>query len=159
MTDEKANEFDVEEYLQEQRDFLTDPVNSSYYWNGRRTDWFLQKLVNLANGEAKLEFGLTLTVEGQIVTGTLISHETYFKEFAAAFAGALPNGDSEGEVQRVFENLGAPSAGGDLLPMQYICLRAARHLMGNSFAPASGMLWRGKISSVSGFSLGTLQSA
>jgi len=159
MSDDNAKPADaeVEAAIAEQKEFLSDPVSKSYNWDGANIDGFLQRLVNLANGDLQLEFGLTLNVDGQVITGTLISRKTFFKEFAAVFSAGFPGGDEEGVVRKTFEEFGTPKPGGEEFPPQFICLKNAKYVMGNSHVPIDGMLWRGKINSVSGFSLGSFK--
>ena len=130
--------------------------------DGRSTDWFLQKLVSLANTMG-LSFGVTLFVEGAMISGMLVSGKRYFEDFADAFSSNYPGDDETKEdVRAGFASHTAIYAGDDSgdepPPPQYIHLVDAR-----CFAPGGqpiptdrGVLWRGKINAVSGFNLGTL---
>lgn len=132
--------------------------------NGRSTDWFLQQLVATVN-RSPVEFGITLYVEGTVVSGMLVSGKKYFDTFAKEFSDAYPGDDEVKEIVR-----GAFASNSDIYkyddadgeppPPQYIHLINAR-----CFAPGGqplpgnrGVLWRGKINAVSGFSLGSLEA-
>lgn len=65
--------------------------------DGRSTDWFLQKFVSLAN-TIGLSCGITLFVEGAMISGMLISGKRYFEVFADEFSSNYP-GDDEAKEQ------------------------------------------------------------
>lgn len=131
-------------------------------------DWFLVSLLNIVN-RGTIEFGITLNVGGSVVSGTLISGKKYFEEFAALFSAALgPQGDSsEGpSVEESFRQLGQiydmPESGEgeehkQQGPVSYIHLNNASVFFTDGTIPSNaGVLWRGKLSSVDGFNLGSL---
>jgi len=132
--------------------------------DGRSTDWFLQKLVSLANTMG-LSFGVTLFVEGVMISGMLVSGKRYFEAFADEFSSNYPGDDeAKEEVRGGIASHTAIYAGDDSdnepPPPQYIHLVDAR-----CFAPGGqpiptnrGVLWRGRINAVSGFNLGTLMT-
>ncbi len=127
-------------------------------WDGRRIDWFLQKLVSMAN-DSGLEFGVTLTVGSGMVTGTLISAEKYFAAFGELFAGGMPGDGSE--VEASFRKLGERGQEDDQeaarLPPQFIHLKDAKIITASGSVPSrQGVLWRGTIASINGFNLGSL---
>ncbi len=125
-------------------------------------DWFLQNLVDSVN-KSPFEFGITLNVNGQSISGTLISGKRYFDLFATAFSSAWPGDDKE-KMREVFSSKGdiynnVESEDGPLLS-QYLHLNNAKVVTpGGSMPNAKGVLWRGKINAVSGFSLGILQAS
>lgn len=115
-------------------------------------DATLRFLVELANGTAGVEIGLTLTLRGAIINGTLIGYKTWVDELeaqtadagelAAAFGRALCEGlrgDYDAQEQRNF-------------PVQHIHLRDVRIVAGSevAFAP----IWRGRLAAVDGWLLG-----
>ena len=123
--------------------------------HGPGNDWFLQKMVALAN-HGGLKFGITLAIEGQVITGELVSVAEYFKLYADSFVG--PGSDSE--IRSAIASLGAgPPAerDGEPVPPNYVHLRNARYVTagGQRMPTTEGMLWRGKINAVSGWSLGS----
>ena len=140
-------------------DPLSVPALSKMEWEGRQVDWLLQWFVRMAS-QANLEVGITLSVRGHLVSGLLISPQVYFtllaEQFAKPFADA---GSSDAESIRALVR------GFDESPVkepdpaeQYIHVRDARVYAGHQ-APVSsaGMLWRGKVAAVDGFSLGHFQ--
>lgn len=62
-------------------------------FDGQSLDWYLQKLVATVNS-SNVQFGITLFVEGIIVSGHLVSGKQYFEAFAQEFSAAYP-GDAE----------------------------------------------------------------
>ena len=125
-------------------------------WTGRRVDWFLQQLVTMANNSG-VEFGVTLTVGSGVVTGTLISAQKYFAAFGELFAGGMPGDGSE--VEASFRKLGEPEpeVGGSFpLAPQFIHLKDAKLITPSGAVPNQGVLWRGTIASINGFSLGLM---
>lgn len=149
--------------MSEQQEQLTADEMKAIY-DGQSVDWYLQRLVAIVNN-TNVEFGLTLHVEGAIISGQLVSGKRYFETFAQEFAGAYP-GDEEGKenIRKALASHASiydePEAGTEVPPPQFIHLLDAR-----SFAPGGhqlpsnrGVLWRGKINSVSGFSLGLLSA-
>lgn len=122
-------------------------------------DWLLQDLVRIANESGDFELPITLVVGGGIVTGKLIDLKQYFREF-----GRLWNrsGTDEGaQLEEYFRKFGedpAPRAE-DAPPVLYnfIHLKDAHFGGGLGLMPTNmGFLWRGRLSQVSGFSLGAM---
>nr|WP_288356451.1 gas vesicle accessory protein GvpU [uncultured Pseudomonas sp.] len=130
-------------------------------------DWFLSMLVKIANNGPG-EFGVTLNVGGSIISGMLISGRKYFDEFAKQFATPFrgENEDSEspsieatlkqfGQIYDKTENEETDDKENN--PVSYIHLRDANIFFRDGTIPTNqGVLWRGKLSSVDGFSLGNL---
>ncbi|RQZ14056.1 gas vesicle protein [Burkholderia sp. Bp9031] len=119
-------------------------------------DWTLKFLVDLANNHG-VEMGVILTIGGSVVTGTLIGGKKYFEELADKVGNAWPgSAEVKEEMRKVFaqpaslyENGGPPSA-------SYIHLKDAKFVQPTAVFPAHGILWRGRLSEVSGFSIGSL---
>ena len=131
--------------------------------DGNSVDWFLQKLVALAN-EGTLEFGITLFAEGLIVSGQLVSGKKYFSLFAQEFANAYPGDEeSKANIKAAFESNGEiydHDAETEMPPPQFIHLANARCFAhnGQPLPNNRGIPWRGKINAISGFNLGQLDS-
>lgn len=136
-------------------------------------DRCLLTLVNIVDMDGELEIGMTLHVSGVIVSGLLISAQRYFELLNEAIQ---PGGSQESAWLR--EALGdaltdfsepygayefnavteAEQAALELFLTSYIHMRNAEvHAPGGPghLAPA---LWRGRLSHVSGWSLGVLGS-
>jgi hypothetical protein len=134
-------------------------------------DRFLMTLVELVNDAGELEIGMTLHVSGVIVSGLLISDRRYFEllneavqpggsQESAGLREAL--GDAltdQAESDRAAEfstETDSEQAALELFLTSYIHMRNAEvHAPGGPgrLAPA---LWRGRLSHVSGWSVGVL---
>ncbi len=127
------------------------------------TDWFLQSLVNMAN-EGNIGIGITLQVSGLLVSGTLVGGRKYFDGFAEDFASAFLNDpDTAESVRTSFSKYGGiydKKEGEEIPPPQYIHLENARFFSttGSPTPGNRGVWWRGRISEVGGFMLGSLSS-
>ncbi|WP_454752051.1 gas vesicle accessory protein GvpU [Cupriavidus necator] len=123
-----------------------------------QVDWHLQTLIRLANNMGA-EMGITLMVNGTIITGTLISGKAYFEEFAANFAAGWANQDDEARNE-LREMMAQPAKeyGPDNadIPISFIHLRNATVRTPTGSMPNGGILWRGRLTEVSGFFLGIL---
>ena len=124
-------------------------------------DAVLLELVHAANAGA--EIGLTVTVSGQVVTGTLISERVYLTGLARdleqtrALGGAVSAGVENLESDLYTDVPDGPTGGGST----FFHLKSARYLSAGSLVPyrpnANGV-WRGRVDHVSGWVLGTLTS-
>jgi hypothetical protein len=132
-----------------------------------RTDWFLQYFVNNANNLG-VEIDVALHVAGLVVTGTLTSGQRYFELMGDALSKATTN------MPEVTEALKAVAKFGDFYAPrdeeeksdrpdtpQYIHLRNARYFSpaGGPIPASGGLLWRGRVTEVSGFSIGSWTAA
>lgn len=131
--------------------------------DGVGIDWFLQSLSNLTNSSASLEIGITLNVSGQTVSGQMIGGAKYFEMFAELFSDGWFDEDTKELMRESFaknaEIYKQDKNQEKLPPTQYIHLKNARFHEKNGAIPdpdGKGFLWRGKINSISGFSLGKL---
>ena len=148
------------------------------------TDHVLTHLVSLANG-SDLGFSLTLTVDGQTITGRLISSKKWFEiqaERLREATGAQEEqiglhsifeswADATGkynaevkQVQEALEDIELPDRYRSALdetetPIGFIHLADARIDGANGFQPAAGMPWRGRLEHVSGWSIGELKTS
>ncbi|MFC6841510.1 gas vesicle accessory protein GvpU [Xanthomonas theicola] len=133
-------------------------------FDGQSVDWYLQKLVTIVNTSA-VQFGITLFVEGAIVSGLLVGGKKYFETFAQEFSAAYP-GDAEGKesIRQAFAShatiYDAAEDQQATSPPQFVHLIDSRcfSLAGQPVPNNRGVLWRGKINAISGFSLGSLSA-
>lgn len=118
------------------------------------SDPFLQVLNETVHA-SEISFGITLTVNGRVITGDLVSAKTFFKGFADSFAEAWPGGPSEG-IREGFLAWGEAPKDASVC-VDFVHLRNARYVSGREMVPTdeTGMLWRGRIESIDGFSLGS----
>lgn len=122
-------------------------------------DWFLQFLTRHVN-ESNLEFGVTLQVGGMLVTGQLVPGAAYFDGFAEQFSTIFTDPKVAEEYRTALAGAGdlyRKPAADDAPPAQYVHLRDARffNTKGDPIVER-GVWWRGRISQVIGFTLGTL---
>lgn len=142
---EDADEFELETFMARE-------------WDGRRMDWFLQKLVTIVNDSA-MQVGVTLTVGGGMVSGTLISAKTYFAEFGKLMGDAMPGGGGgvEESIRQLGETKEEQEEGTQIFPPQFIHLKDAKLFTPSGATPGNqGVLWRGTIASINGFNLGSM---
>lgn len=122
-------------------------------------DWHLANLVALTNDYPGVGIGVTLTVNGALVSGLLISGKEYFdslsEEIGKDSGNSLSMGISEG-MKNISETLYSSSSKPRPVNTVYIHLKDARHYIGGSAIPQKGAYWRGKLCDVSGFTFGSL---
>ncbi|MFF9274385.1 hypothetical protein [Streptomyces griseosporeus] len=148
------------------------------------TDHVLAQLVRLVNG-SDLEFSLTLMVNGQTVTGRLISSKKWFelqagrlKESTQAEEGEVglhsifegwaevtsEYNDELKRVQEALKDIELPDRYQNAVaeaetPIGFLHLAGARIYGPNGFQPVEGMPWRGRLEHVSGWSIGELKAS
>lgn len=134
------------------------------------TDWVLQDLVDLVNSMKGASgetlpglFPIVLFCDGSVIRGRLISNRRFAEEYAkslGAFVGAIdkPTGDKvEQGWRRVAEELGRRQESEAHDPPQFIHLENPQFISGSSLPMVSGsMVWRGRISEITGWLLGFL---
>lgn len=125
-----------------------------------KQDWFLQKLVNIVNGN-DVEFGITLNVGGFLVSGLIVSGHKYFENFANEFCLAFNFGEQKDDIFKSFADLGllyTKEKKDDDPPPMYIHMKNAKfyNTNGSPIPNNTGIWWRGRVSEVSGFTLGIL---
>lgn len=129
-------------------------------------DWFLQDVIRLAN--LGLGIGITVIAEGAVISGTLIGGKQFFDELAAEIGKASYAGDDGSEVLKVIGDSWAahglryvkPEGASDdwaVAAPTFIHLKNARiYSPGQGGMPSNGgVLWRGKLNAISGFSIGS----
>lgn len=128
--------------------------------DNNNNDWFLQGFVNIANYKG-LEFSITLNVGGFLISGNLIGGKKYFDKFAAEFSNAVKD-KSEAEVIKSALSKNGEIYSSDEVEMPlpvFIHLEDARFFSTQGKPiPNNGVLWRGQISKVDGFTLGGLKN-
>lgn len=130
-------------------------------------DYFLQSLVYGVN-TTDMKLSINLNVGGTVISGMLIGGKTYFEEVSRAFTSAFVDSTEE-ERMKIHEAMFQPyidlyverddegKPDPNMMNPQYIHLRNARIFQaGQPPFPANGMLWRGRLTAVEGFSLGVM---
>lgn len=142
-------------------DVFEDAKEAAFFPKDR--DWLLADLIRLlANNGA--EIGITLNVEGQSISGVLISAKTYCKEVSEQFRDISESkNDLYQAVSTLFSNYikiyDVPNTDDDGYPIQisYVHLRDAKVFTPSGGMPSGdGTYWRGRLNKVSGFSIGQL---
>lgn len=120
-------------------------------------DWMLQTLVEWANNGVKLP--ITVTVGAGFITGTLVSGKEYI-EYIEKVYFPTSHGETSDTLSQVFNYWKQPYEPGyeeeNNLGRFYIHLKDAKLFNNGAFVPNDGTYWRGRISSIDGFSLGEL---
>jgi len=127
-------------------------------------DWFLQSLISLANTPENrdLELGITLLSGGFLISGYLVNGARYFEGFGYDFS-TIFNSPADAEQARSsfaeYGQLYKEETAGSTLPV-FIHLKDARffNTNGNPIPGNRGVWWRGRVSEVSGFMVGTLSA-
>ena len=105
---------------------------------------------------------ITLSVSGGIMTGMLISGQKYFEQIADRMERAQHSKGTNATVVDIVEGWRALARElGSLPPAEeasqdsdYLHIEGAKIISGAKTFPADGMLWRVRISDVSGWSIG-----
>jgi hypothetical protein len=130
-------------------------------------DCFLQSLVSIVNDESA-SIPITLSVGSILISGDMIGGKTYFDEFARQFKDGFKNINSEtaSTIEEAFKRLGDVydpiqkefQEGAIISKPRLIHIKDAQiYQSGASPLPSKkGVLWRGRLEAVDGFSLGKL---
>lgn len=129
-------------------------------------DGLLELLVRQANGIG-VKIGITLTVSGMQITGTLVGIKDYYSEYATFMGNIFGDeikqrymemGDInykkllEEEKQELEKGIPSPAS-------NFIHLIDAKFFVSIILVPTGkGLLWRGKLSHIDGFSIGSLST-
>lgn len=153
MTDENVKS-QVEAY----RELFGDDIYTKTKWEGRQSDWLIQWFARFVN-DTTASVPLTFTVGGNLISGDLISEDAYFEQLANDFSGAISEGAREAAKQLILTLKPPLQTDEDQrIACQFVHLRNAQVFTDASKPIVSGgTLWRGKISSVEGFHLGSLK--
>lgn len=143
------------------RDQLGDPFHARTLWDGRNVDPLIQWIVDDAN-RTNNEHPVTFTVGGNLVSGILVSADAYFEQLAVDFSAFYEtvNGSDEHIKKKVLSfKLNLIDSNAVAPPAQFVHLKNAETFTSSGRPILSGgSLWRGKISSIDGFSLNRISS-
>lgn len=123
-------------------------------------DWFLERWVDSAN-ELGDGLDVVLLVDGFLVSGQLVGVKAYFDALSETFAATQSAPDAADRIRAYFTEVSRglePNAANPHDRPRYIHLKNARyfHPGGRPIPGNEPVLWRGRISEVSGFSFGYL---
>jgi hypothetical protein len=123
-----------------------------------RQDFEFVSLVHMAT--SGLEISVTVAIEGAILSGMLIGAAEFFKLYGAAWRSGLGNADKAEEIEATFVTQGQEAKEqieSGKANLAFFHLRDAKIVSGGMVLPRqAGLLFRGRISRVSGFAVGKL---
>lgn len=130
---------------------------------GTDSDPWLQMI--LSWGERNVGAGITLTIGGSLISGTVCSEREYFTKVSAqvadAFRAAWPEEDFE-TLEETITGMGTDRATAEEIPGQrFIHLRNPKIFNGRRFAidAGEGNYWRGRVDSIQGFQVGMMRES
>ena len=126
-------------------------------------------MVELANKIDGWSMGLTLFVPGAVISGVLIGIKEYYARYGLQWRQVLGDNDAGNALEAkwrkfgedAFATIAAEEEKTDVAPVlpSYIHLRDARIILGSAVVPVNeGLLWRGRIGAVAGFSVGLMSA-
>ncbi|WP_126389559.1 hypothetical protein [Achromobacter insolitus] len=127
-------------------------------------DWLLQEWVDQIN-RLGISASITLQVNGLIVSGVAIPGDLFFEKYAELMASAFRSGSTripaeEAEAHfKKYANIYKEDDTSEIppAPPEYIHLEDARYWNASGqHIPGHGVLWRGRLSQVSGYNIGSL---
>lgn len=128
-------------------------------------DWLLQHMVTHANQVHDFRQPITLWVGGGMISGVLVSGTKFFDEYIAEFVKPLTPEAAESS-ERVLRNLGKnyyePDPDPSAVNTVFIHLLDAKLWTPSGAIPSGsrpGVIWRGRLSQVTGYSLGQIVAA
>jgi hypothetical protein len=110
--------------------------------------------------ENGVEIGITINVKGTLVSGQLISKDQYFKCITQELS-SVENGDLLAKnFSLINELINERESELEKKPLpEFIHLKNARFFSGGNLVPSNqGVYWRGRLTEIDGFNLGTLSS-
>ncbi len=114
-------------------------------------DWYLQKLVEDVN-TADSEMGIMIISGGIIISGDLISNKKYFSIILEILEDTIKDREVLESVREQYNSYKDSSK-----PAQYIHFNNAQFFdISGKRLPQNTIQWRGRLSEVSGFSIGKL---
>jgi hypothetical protein len=128
-----------------------------------KSDRLLQALA-LVPEKTSIELGITLNLDGLLVTGFIISQAAYFEQLTAGIRETKADDEMKAMLEDFLTQLKQPivesTADQGVFP-RFVHLRDAKLYPseGQGMPSLGSTLWRGDIDSVSGFCLGEMYSS
>lgn len=129
-------------------------------------DWLLRMLVRLIERHDENSMGVTLNVAGAAITGTLVSRSRWLKELAKEGGTLATLVEGVQEALAAFEKPEQDQSEQDDdsdsgTVYNYLHLLDAHIISGGqaTIPTGDGMHWRGRLSEVAGFSVGSIGSS
>tara|TARA_B100000929_G_C15389865_1_gene380807 strand:- start:359 stop:772 length:414 start_codon:yes stop_codon:yes gene_type:complete len=124
-------------------------------------DFLLSVLVGMAESGASM--GVTLYVNGAVITGELISQKRYVEEIVSDLRGPMESAlkTHSSSVLDAISRVGDMPNGstgeeGEASEYEFVHLSGAQCFSGNNRVPSNGAPWRGKLAAIDGFMLGRM---
>jgi hypothetical protein len=123
-------------------------------------DWFLGTLNNMVNSN-NITIGITIITHGYMISGHLAGGKQYFDAIGNEFSSLLNSGNVEdsltGLADRIY-NSESDNVKNGPLSSDYIHIRDAKFYKaeGSPISSDTVIWWRGRLSEVSGFSIGVV---
>lgn len=137
-------------------------VNEMIALHGRNVDYFLIDIVHFVE-KGKAELSITLNLGGGMVSGIMIDRKKYFKQISNTLSDAFEGSEENRQILKKFFGQRGENdlpEGPPAVMYSYIQLKNAKFWKAGGTIPSGdGMLWRGKINSVSGFALGQIEKS
>jgi hypothetical protein len=124
-------------------------------------DWLLQDVVRFINRLEGISIGITLTMSGGIITGDLINIKEFFYEYGKLWKEGFKRIPEAGAMlDQQWREHGDETAkhikDANQVLFHYVHLKNARYMVGSTaISEVGGMLWRGRLSQIGGFSIGS----
>lgn len=123
----------------------------------------LIKYINTAPVEMNIKLGITLCVQGSIITGILISEKAYFEGLSNEMNAFHPFKEDFERLLAPFQVLGTSLPGNQgeqnkLTDIEFIHLKNAKICFTDPLIVPKKSYWRGRLSHISGYWLGELFS-
>lgn len=142
----------TDESTVESTDETTDDDDGRTYTKPVDSDLLLEVFADLAHDSDEFELGLTLTVQGILVSGVLVSRRRWLDEMETLEPGKLSN--LIDPIRNAFDRRDA-----EVRPVafDFLHLIQTRMFVGGTVLPTNkDGIWRGRISEVSGWSWGLM---
>jgi hypothetical protein len=112
-------------------------------------------LAEVVNPSDDFEVGITLNVQGTIVSGIMISARRYYETMGKLLTEAN-KGRGNDEIKKAFDELSNVASKHDGKEYNMIYLKDVIFFTGQKLVPQRSTYWIGKIASVDGFIFGNL---
>jgi hypothetical protein len=110
-------------------------------------------LAEVINPSDDFEVGITLNVQGILVSGIMISAKRYYEKMGKVLSEAN-KGKGNAEIKQAFDELSKVASKQDGKDYNMIYLRDVIFFAGQKLIPERSAYWIGKIESVDGFIFG-----
>ncbi|UTV87502.1 hypothetical protein KDX00_03080 [Cobetia amphilecti] len=124
-------------------------------------DLLLSGLIAMAESGATV--GVTLYVNGSVITGELVSQKNYVKEIVRSLRSSMEHAfqENSGTILDALNTVGdmpngSPKEEGEAVEFEFVHLSRAQCIQGGNWVPSNGIPWRGKLSAVDGFMVGQM---